>query len=129
MPDFGRYIDWQATGDLEEWYREFDRADSVAFMLGHRGVELTLVRGSQTLDAQTLLLTPMSATTFGVETKAQSGVGARNNQFLLVGQTDADIQRGDMFMYPSTEGRLNYKVIRVEKELVGMLQAVAEEVQ
>lgn len=128
MPDFGTYIGWNPSGDLEEWYRQFERADSVAFMTGHRGVSISLVRGATDLDAQTVILAPAGRDTTASAKKSESGSGAYE-QLLIVGQPDLDIKRGDLFKYPAALGRLNYKVVRVEKTLHGMTQAYAEETQ
>jgi len=128
MPDFGTYLGWNPSGDLEEWYRQSERADSVAFMIGHRGVSLAIVRGDETLDAQSVILAPAGRDTTASERKSESGSGAYE-QLLIVGQPDLDIKRGDLFKYPSTVARLNYKVVRVERTLHGMVQAYAEETQ
>lgn len=128
MPDFGTYLGWNPGGDLEEWYRQFERADSVAFMIGHRGVSLTIVRGDTTLTAQSVILAPAGRDTTARARKSESGSGAVE-QLLVVGQPDLDIKRGDLFKYPSTVARLNYRVARVERTLHGMVQAYAEETQ
>ena len=128
MPDFGTFLGWNPTGDLEEWYRQFDRADSVAFLIGHRGVSLTLVRGATTQAVQTALLVPAGRNNEASESAVDTG-GAAHEQLLIVGAPDMDIARGDRFKYPATVERLNYEVVRVEKVLEGMIQAFAEEVQ
>ena len=128
MPDFGTWIGWHPTGDLEEWYRQFDRADSVAFIIGHRGISLTLIRVGSTIAAQTFMLAPAGRNNNTSEVAADSGIAAKE-QLLLVGLPTADIKRGDRFMYPASAGRLNYEVVRVERAVYGMLQSFAEEVQ
>lgn len=128
MPDFGTWIGWHSTGDFEEWYREADRSDSIAFMIGHRGASLTLVRAGSAQAAQSCLLVPAGRNNEASETLPQSGTAARE-QLLIVGPPDMNIKRGDQFKYPSTLSRLNYEVVRVEKVLYGMVQAFAEEVQ
>lgn len=128
MPDFGTWIGWHPTGDLEAWYRQFDRADSVDFMIGHRGVSITLVRGSTPQAAQTVLLVPAGRNNESTETAVETGVAA-HEQLLIVGNDSLNIQRGDRFKYPTSLSRLNYEVVRVENVLEGMIQAFAEEVQ
>lgn len=128
MPDFGTWLGWHEAGDFEEWYRELDRSDSIGFMIGHRGVSITLVRNGVKQTAQSALLVPAGRNTDASEVKAESGVSAIE-QLLLVGQSDFNVERGDKFKYPSTMTRLNYEVVRVEKTLVGMVQAYAEEIQ
>lgn len=126
MPNFGTFIGWHEDGDLEAWYRQFNRADSVRFMMGHRGVELTLARGASNLAVQTALISLATRTT---ETTGQDGSKAAKVQLLIVGDDQLDIQRGDRFKYPTTMTRLNYQVERVEHLAVGMTQAFAEEIQ
>lgn len=128
MPDFGTWLGWNPTGDLEEWYRQFDRADTVAFIIGHRGISLTLIRPGSTIPAQTFILAPAGRNNDSSENASDSGIAAKE-QLLLVGLPDADLQRGDRFMYPTSAGRLNYEVIRVERAVHGMVQGFAEEVQ
>lgn len=128
MPDFGTWIGWHPTGDLEEWYRQFDRADSVAFIIGHRGINLTMIRAGATVAAQTFILAPAGRNNDSSENASDSGVAAKE-QLLLVGLPDADLKRGDRFMYPASAGRLNYEVIRVEHAVLGMVQGFAEEMQ
>lgn len=128
MPDFGTWVGWNATGDFEEWYRELDRSDFVAFMIGHRGVSLTLVRAGTPLTAQTCLLVPAGRNNEATETGGGSGIATRE-QLLIVGPPTMDIKRKDKFKYPSSAGLLNYEVIRVEKAITGMIQAFVEEVQ
>lgn len=128
MPDFGTWIGWHSTGDFEEWYRELDRSDSVAFMIGHRGISITLDRAGTPVSAQTLLLAPAGKNTTASEISSDTGVAAKE-QLLLVGLPTADIKRQDRFKYPSSAGRLNYEVVRVERSIPGMIQAFAEEMQ
>lgn len=128
MPNFGNYINWNGLGHFEEWYREFDRGDSVAFMIGHRGVSLVLTRGNTTLAAQDMLLAPLAKANFANEQGTDSGIGT-SNQVLVLADDSANMQRGDRFSFPVGTVRLNYEIIRVEKTLAGQLQGIAEEVQ
>jgi hypothetical protein len=128
MPDFGTWLGWNELGNLEAWYRQFDRADSVTFMIQHRGVNLTLARGTSTLAAQTALLVPAGRNNEASESAVDTGIAA-HEQLLIVGLPTMDIQRGDRFKNPASLTRLNYEVVRVEKALYGMIQAFAEEVQ
>ena len=128
MPDLGAYLDWNGAGTLEEWYRQADRGATVSFMIGHRGVSLTLVRDGTVLDAQMVLLVPAGRNNSATEKNGEGGTAA-HEQLLIVGQDDLNIQRGDKFKFPATRGRLNYEVVRIETTLVGMVQAFCEEVQ
>jgi hypothetical protein len=128
MPDFGAFIGWHDDGDLEEWYRQFERADSVAFMIGHRGVSLVLVRGNTTLEAQTALIAPAGQNTQASERRGEAVI-ATMEQLVIIGLPGMDIKRGDLFRHPGETGRLNWRVVRVEKAVHGMVQAYAEETQ
>lgn len=128
MPDIGNYLGWMGTATLEDWLQQSDRADTTAFMIGHRGVSLVLVRAGTPLAAQTALLVPSGRQTAAGEISGESGQAAKE-QLLIVGLPTMNVQRGDRFKYPASMGRLNYEVIRVEETMVGSIQAYAEEMQ
>lgn len=69
------------------------------------------------------------------EVTGESGKAAKRNilVFGIVGHSstaDTDIQRDDRFSFQATPaGRLNYRVIHVDKTQIGEIQATAEEIQ
>ena len=129
MASLTAYLNYNANGDTESWLEQALRSDTVAFMIGHRGQSVTLVRGTNTLTAQSMLVAPIASGTYSQRLGQDSGEAAKQ-QLMLVCMPTANIARADRFSYSATpSGRLNYTVDRVERLYNGMLQAIATEVQ
>lgn len=128
MPNMTQYLGWNTDGDLENWYDDALRSDSIGFIIGHRGTSVTLYRDSAFLTAQSMLVVPIS-TAYAQKIGVDSGEAA-GQQLLIVTLRTVDIKRQDRFSYNATpSGRLNYEVERVEKLYNGMYQAIASEIQ
>lgn len=109
------------------------RAASVWSWIQRKPTTVTLVRGTTTLTAQVVRL-EFANTVSGGESVSDSGTAAKRilNIFGIQGhvvQSNTDIQRGDRFSYLSSNGRLNYEVLSVDKTQIGQVQAIAEELQ
>lgn len=125
MPDFTRWMNWSDENNLENWLDDANRAGGVAFMIGHRGVSVTLVRGASALPAQTVLLVPASGSTTRT-TEAQSGGGVAGKEYYYMigtrGHPDLDdfgVARGDRFRH---EG-VTYECTYVDKTMIGKTEA------
>jgi hypothetical protein len=128
MPRLGDFLGWQDQSTFNDWYRQFERGSTVGYMIGHRGITIVLVRGTTPRAEQRVLLVPAGRDTTADSSERSSG-SAASEQLLLIGPPTLDIQRGDKFKHPSTIGRLNYEVKRVERAVHGMIQAYAQETQ
>ena len=126
MPDLNTFLGWNETGDMEEWYREQERTP--AFMIGHRGVDLVLVRNDVALPAQKVLLVPKASA--NASEKQNDTALAAMDALIVIGSDSLDIERNDRFSFrPALANRLNYRIAYVEKTLEGMIQARAETIQ
>lgn len=128
MPDFTRWMNWDAASNLEDWLADANRAGGVAFMLNHRGVEITLVRGSMALSPQKVLLVPASGSRSATsEEQGGAGVGGKDF-FYIIGTSghpdiaDLDIKRGDLFAL----GTAKFEVTFVDTTMVGKVEARVE---
>jgi hypothetical protein len=128
MPDFTRWMGWEDENALEGWLDQLNRSGGVAFMMGHQGVSITLVRNGAPLASQTVLLVPASgARSSTPEEKGAAGVGAKDYVFVIGTRAhpvlpDLDIAKGDMF----TVGGARYTVTYVDYTMIGKIEARAE---
>lgn len=105
------------------------RAASVWAWILRKPTEVTLLRGSTVLDAQTVRIENANANEVGREsgTAAKRGVvvfGIQGHDTLA----DTDIQRGDKFKWNAAGSLANYEVIAVDKAQLGQVQCTAEEI-
>lgn len=123
MPDMADWLNWVDAGNTETWQDGQNRGAGIGFMLGHRGVSVTLYRQSVALTAQTVIVAPFGRA--GVTTILQSEAGkAGQEELMILGPSTLNIQINDEFAY-NTSGRRNYKVSWVDKSFTGMVQARA----
>lgn len=128
MPDFSAWMNWRDTEHLEGWLDDANPASEVAFIVGHRGVSITLVRGSTPLAAQTVLLVPASGgRTTTPEPTGGAGVAGKDYVFLIGTRghptlADFNVARGDRF----TLDGARYEVTYVDKTMAGKTEARAE---
>ena len=118
------FLQWDDTKLPESWLNQ-ERPFSPALLIGHRGVSIVFFRPpTTTLAAQRVVIVPLtsSAPTY---MKTESGTSAQED-LMVIGLADLDVQKGDMFTYESPNGRHNYKVTRVERVLPEMVQAYVE---
>jgi hypothetical protein len=124
MPTIANWLNWVDAGNTEAWQDGENRGAGVGFMLGHRGVSITLYRQSVAQAAQTVIVAPFGRG--GVTSAVQSDAGtAGEEELLILGSVTLDIQINDEFAY-NTAGRRNYKVSWVDKSFTGMKQARAK---
>lgn len=122
MPDLSRFLMYNGRG--ADHVDALDRADSVAFMIGHNGTSIVLVRSSGALAAQTVLLVPVSQSR--IEVEGEAGEASRD-QVAIIGTrghatiVDLDIARGDRFAYLGRQ----YEVTHVDKTMTGKTEAIA----
>jgi len=129
MPDFGAWLNWQPTGDVEAWLTDFDRADNIMALCSQRGASVVFVREGVAQTAQTLLVVPGSMLSSPGNIASEVGRSASEN-VLIVGPDTAIILKRDRFSYRATPtGRLNFEVTFVEKLHNGMIQAAAKLVE
>jgi hypothetical protein len=126
-----RLDDWRNTSRLSQ-PTAAERASSVWFWINRKAHSLVFTRGATTLTAQTVRIEWDNVQ--GQESTSASGRGSKNllRIFGIQGHStyaDTDIQRGDRFSLNSTNSRLNYEVISVDKTQIGQIQATAEEMQ
>lgn len=86
-------------------------------------VELTIARGATDLDVQCVRVVPNRGGNERSETQANNVPSASG--VVVIGDTDLDIQKGDLFEFRSTR----YKVIYVISAIGGHIQAYAEGTQ
>jgi len=126
MPNLNTYLDWDATGDTEDWLSQFSR--DPGFMIGHRGVSVVLYRDGVAQTAQDFLIAPLGQASATQEANTEVGQGSRD-ELLVLGFADADIRKGDEFRYQATGTRRNYRVTYVEKAVHNQTQSRAEQIQ
>ena len=125
MPDFSAWMNWRDTEHLETWLDDANPASEVAFIVGHRGVSVTLVRGATPLAAQTVLLVPASGASSTTREPAGGGGIAGETYSYLIGPRDHptlddfDVARGDLFTHEGAK----YKVDFVDKTMPGKTEA------
>jgi len=109
--------------DFSNWDITQERGEGVGFLLEHRGVSVTLRRGSSNLAAQTVLIVPTnSPRERGAAEQGQSAA----QEYIVIGESDLNIQRGDTFSYlPVNAGQRNFEVNSVDRTLPGQVQARA----
>lgn len=108
------------------------RAAAAWAMILRNASEITVQRGtSTTLDAQTVRIEANAASEIGSPERGK----AATRSILVFGVTghnsvtDTDLKRDDRFSYKATPtGRLNYRIISVDKTQIGQIQATAEEI-
>lgn len=94
--------------------------------------EITIQRGtSTTVAAQTVRIEANAASEIGSPERGK----AATRSILVFGVTghnsvdDTDLLRDDRFSYNATPtGRLNYRIISIDKTQIGQIQATAEEI-
>lgn len=126
MPNLNTYLDWHDIGSAEDWLAQFIRDPE--FMLGHRGVSLTLYRKGVAQTAQTFLVAPLGRATATQGANTEAGQGSRD-ELLVLGASTANIRKGDEFSYQAIGTARNYRIAWVEKAMHGQLQARAEKLQ
>jgi len=128
MPDFTRWMNWDEESNLEDWLDDANRAGGVAFMIGHRGVSVVLVRDGAPLAAQTVLLVPASGSRSSTpEAAGGAGIAGTDNVYLIGtsghgDMADLDVQRGDRFALAGVV----YEITYVDRTMIGKVEARGE---
>lgn len=126
MPDIGGLLNWSGLAANALDTETENRAESVEFMIGHRGVNITLVRNATPITAQKVLVVPQGqGNPSRNDTPASSGamqvmvlVGLRDHATLA----DFDVQRDDRFVHLGA----SYVVRFVDNSMPGKTEAYAE---
>ncbi len=127
MPDFAGWLNWHDTDNLEGWLDDYPRAAGVAFMIGHKGVQLTLVRGATALSPQWVVLVPASTVSRTQEFTTETGVGGKDVYYVIGCQdhptvADLDIRKGDRFVLDGA----HFEITFVDYTMAGKIEARAE---
>lgn len=120
MPDMSNFLAW--GGKAGDYLDDIARSSLTSQLLGYVGVEITIVRGSTTLDPQTVIIAHEQS-----QRDAISGDAGQGGEFFsaVVGTPTLDIKIGDMFLYNG----VRYQVLHVLKDIDGRIKARAKQVQ
>lgn len=122
MPNLNNWMN--STPDLGSLDPMFD----IAFEMSRRGQSLVLTRNNAAQAAQMLIVAPIRAS--GGEQRGEGALSGKQQIVIIgyrnyTGQTDFNVQRGDMVTISGTR----YRVIYVDGTIPGRTEATAEATQ